>query len=78
MSGQPTTAWAFRLGLLSVFAIVLAHLALTDISHGEADLTLEWNVLRLSFVVIITFHVVALWALRQAPGPPPAADNRQR
>ncbi len=78
MARQSAAAWAVRLGLLSLFAIVLAYLALTDISHGEADLTLEWNVLRLSFVVIIAFHVVALRALRQAPGAPSAADNRQR
>jgi hypothetical protein len=78
MARQSATAWAFRLGLFSVFAIVLAFLALTDISHGEADVTLEWNIVRLSFVVIITFHVVALRALGQAAGAPPAVDSRQR
>jgi hypothetical protein len=75
MARQSATAWAFRLGLFSVFALVLAFLALTDISHGEADVTLEWNVVRLSFVVIITFHVVALRALRQAAGAPLAAGG---
>lgn len=78
MARQSAAAWEVRLGLLSVFAIVLAHLALTDISHGEADVTLEWNVLRLSFVVIIAFHVVALRALMRARGAPPAGDNRSR
>jgi uncharacterized membrane protein len=75
MARQSAAAWAVRLGLLSLVAIVLALLALTDISHGEADLTLEWNMLRLSFVVIIAFHVVALRALRQAAGAPLAAGG---
>lgn len=34
------------LGLLSLAALVLANMALLDIYHGEADTTLEWNVVR--------------------------------
>ena len=63
MKHQSVRVWALRSGVLSMFAIVLAHLALTDIRHGEADLTLEWNVLRASFVLIIAFHVIAMRAL---------------
>ena len=63
---ESTYRWAFRLGILSLIAILAAHLALTDIRHGEADLTLEWNVLRMSFLIILAFHVTALRALRQA------------
>jgi hypothetical protein len=55
--------WAFRLGVLSLIAIVFAHLALSDIHHGEEDLTVEWNVLRASFAIIAAFHAVAMMAL---------------
>jgi hypothetical protein len=58
--------WAFRLGVASALAVLLALLALTDIGHDEADVTLEWNVLRVAFLVIIAFHVVGLAALRGA------------
>jgi len=34
------------LGVLSLLAGLVAHLALTDIFHGEAELTLEWNIVR--------------------------------
>ncbi len=51
------------LGLLSVLAVVASHLALTDISHGEGDLSLEWTVLRISFAVIVAFHISALITL---------------
>lgn len=57
---------AFQLGVVSSGGILLAHLALTDIFHGEADLTLEWNLLRVAFVAIIAFHVAGIAALRRA------------
>ena len=56
------------LGVLSVLAILAAHLALLDIYHGEADVSLEWNVLRVSFLIIITFHVFALIAAWKGQG----------
>lgn len=56
----------FGLGVASSGAIVAAFLALTDISHGEADVSLEWNVVRVAFLVIIAFHVAGLVALRRA------------
>jgi hypothetical protein len=65
MTRQPLHVWALRLGALSLVAIVLALLALTDIGHGESDLTLEWNAVRMSFLIIIAFHLVAMRALTQ-------------
>lgn len=56
------------LGVLSVLAILAAHLALQDIYHGEADVSLEWNVVRVSFLIIITFHVFALIAAWKGRG----------
>jgi Na+-transporting methylmalonyl-CoA/oxaloacetate decarboxylase beta subunit len=54
------------LGVLSLLAIVAAFLALTDIGHGEPDLTLEWNVLRVAALTVIAFHVATFRALRRA------------
>jgi hypothetical protein len=51
------------LGILSVIAILMCHLALTDIWHGEGDLTLEWRVLQIGFLIIILFHVSAFVTL---------------
>jgi hypothetical protein len=56
---------SFTLGILSVLAVLSSHLALTDIRHGEADLSLEWRVLQISFAVIIAFQVSALITLRR-------------
>jgi hypothetical protein len=50
------------LGLVSVLAILTALLALTDIYHQETDVSLEWNVVRVSFLIIMAFHVFALIA----------------
>lgn len=54
---------AFLLGICSLAALAVGHLALTDIFHGGEKLDLEWNVLRLCFVVIALFHIVALTTL---------------
>ena len=51
------------LGLLALLAVMISHLALTDIYHGEEDVSLEWNVLRLCFGVIVLFQIVALITL---------------
>jgi hypothetical protein len=56
------------LGVVSVLAIVTAHLALTDIYHREADVSPEWNVVRVSFLIIFTFHVFALTAAWKGRG----------
>ncbi len=53
------------LGFLSILAGILAHLALTDIYHGEADLTLEWGVLQAGAAIIFAFVVSSLLILRR-------------
>jgi hypothetical protein len=56
------------LGALSLLAGFASHLALTDIYHGEADLSLEWGIVRvcgLVFLVFIGSTLLTLWrALR--------------
>lgn len=48
------------LGALSIAALIIAHLALTDIYHGEGDQTAEWRALQAAAVTILGFQVVAL------------------
>lgn len=60
----------FILGVISILAVLVSHLALTDIYHGEADTSQEWRFLRVSAVIILAFHVsalVTLWRLLRRP-----------
>jgi hypothetical protein len=54
------------LGALSLIAGLITHLALTDIYHGEADVTLEWSIVRLCAFVFLVFIGMALFTLRRA------------
>ena len=56
------------LGILVIFTGVLSHLALTDIYHGGADLTLEWNFLRFSAILFLIFISMTLFTLKNALG----------
>ena len=51
------------LGVLSLAAVVVAHLALTDIWHGEADVRLEWRALQLCAAVILASQIFTLTTL---------------
>ncbi len=53
------------LGILSILAGVFGHLALTDIYHGEGDLTLEWSILQAGAVIIFVFVTASLLTLRK-------------
>ncbi len=50
------------LGVLSFVFFIMGRLAMTDIFHGEPDLTLEWNIVSLSFLPILIFHVLSVTA----------------
>ncbi|MFH2107752.1 MAG: hypothetical protein ABII93_03705 [Chrysiogenia bacterium] len=54
---------AFVLGIGSLIAVFISHLALTDIYHGEGDLRLEWNILRFCLAVIVAVQVFTLATL---------------
>lgn len=54
------------LGILSILAGILGHLALTDIYHGEGDLALEWSILQAGAFIIFAFVVSSLLVLRKA------------
>lgn len=52
------------LGAVALVAGFFSHLALTDIYHHEADVTLEWNIVRASALVVLAFigvTMVTLW-----------------
>jgi hypothetical protein len=65
MTPQELRLLAIWLGCFSSLGILLSFLALADIYHGEADLSLEWIVLRFAFGAIVAFHVAGLIALRR-------------
>ena len=56
---------ALGLGILSLFMRLLGHLALTDIYHGETEVSLEWNILRVSALVFAFFVTFALTTFRK-------------
>ena len=53
------------LSILSILALLLSHLALTDISHGGEDLSLEWTFLRISAIIFIFFIISAILTVSQ-------------
>jgi hypothetical protein len=59
---RPGVPLSLALGVLSVVAVGVSHLALTDISHGTGGVA-EWRALQFSFLVIIAFQVSALTTL---------------
>lgn len=54
------SSMAIAAGVLAPLAIGVAHLALTDIRHGEADLELEWAALRGAIAVLAVAQVLEL------------------
>lgn len=54
------------LGVLALLAGIMSHLALTDIYHGEVDVSLEWNILRICAMILLAFIGASLITLKQA------------
>jgi len=60
------------LAVASAGALVLSTLALTDIGHGEADLRLEWWVVRstvLVFALLVATTLATLAKVKREVGP---------
>ena len=51
------------LGVLALLAGILGHLALTDIYHGDANVSLEWNILRICALILLAFIGSSLFTL---------------
>lgn len=52
---KQTIVITLSLGILSLIAMALSHLALTDIAHGEAEVSVEWTILRVTALVLLAF-----------------------
>ncbi len=63
------------LGVVSVVGLLVSLLALTDIAHGEPDVTLEWWVVRVAYLSVVLFQVAALVTLRQILKQPRAGTS---
>jgi len=50
---------------LSILALIISHLTLTDIYHGEEDLIMEWSFLRIAAVIILAFIISTIFTLKQ-------------
>jgi hypothetical protein len=56
------------LGVLSLAAMVLSHLALVDISHGEENVSLEWAIVQISagiLFVYICLSLLSMWKIQR-------------
>ena len=53
------------LGWVALVAGIFTLLALTDIAHGEQDLTLEWRIVRVCTLIIGLFLSTTLFTLRR-------------
>ena len=69
MRPQPVRHIALWLGYLSSLGVIASLLALTDIFHGEADVSLEWWIVRVAFLLSAAFHSVSIVALRGIRAP---------
>jgi hypothetical protein len=64
MKGLKRVAWvSLGFAVISLLAMIASHLALTDISRGEGDLSGEWRTLQIGFLIILAFHVSAVVTL---------------
>ncbi len=45
------------MGFLSILAMIFLFLALSDIAHNEADLSLEWRITGISMMVLGVFII---------------------
>jgi len=70
------TVASLVLGGVSLVAAFFAHLALTDIYHGEADATLEWNIVRIAALVILVFIGLSLFTLGRSLTLRPAVSGK--
>ena len=59
MTGNVLRRVTLGLGLVSALSILVAHLALTDIYHGETEVSSEWRAVQVAFGIVVAFHVAA-------------------
>jgi hypothetical protein len=68
-TSQPFIRLTLTLGIITLIALILSSLALIDIyKSNEADLTAEWNMVRVSFSMTGLFifaSLIILWKMRK-------------
>jgi len=58
--------WSTRaLAVICLFALLLSHLALIDIAHGEPDVSSEWLIVQITAGLLVVFIVMVLGLLRK-------------
>ena len=57
--------FTLSLSILSILALILSHLALTDIYHGGEDLSMEWSSLRITAIVFALFITSTIFTVRK-------------
>jgi|GEM_PF-6785409 len=57
------TRMAIVLGVIALAGLFFAALALTDIAHGETDVSTEWTVVRTSFLLTLMYIGLSLVTL---------------
>ena len=74
---QKRVRLAIALCYAALLAGIAAHLALTDIFHGEADVHLEWRIVQVAGVIVAAALVFALRTLAQvrAAAPQPSGEH---
>ena len=50
---------------ISLIAILFSHFALIDIAHGEGNVSLEWTIVRITAVILLSFITLTIITLRQ-------------
>jgi len=63
------------LAYISLAALILSHLALTDIAHGEPDTCAEWTILRVTAVLLFIFISLTLVTTRRCARGMKGQDN---
>ncbi|MCP4021597.1 MAG: hypothetical protein GY729_07130 [Desulfobacteraceae bacterium] len=53
------------LAIVSMIMLGISHLALTDIYHGQEDLSYEWAFLRISALIFIVFIISTIFTLQK-------------
>ena len=48
----------------SIVALIMSHLALTDIYHGGEDLSMEWSFLRIAACIFLLFIASTIFTMK--------------
>jgi hypothetical protein len=53
------------MAFVSLAALLLSYLALTDIYHGEADASAEWAMVRVALTILVVFIATTVFTLQR-------------